>query len=60
MEYRADLVNQYRNKRRRKATMKKKGRCEINKNDLIMIRLLQIIAAVCVADAAYTLWRCMG
>jgi len=60
MEYRADIVNQYRDRRRRKTRMKKKGRCEINKNDLIMIRLLQIIAAVCIADMAYTLWRCMG
>lgn len=60
MEYRADLVNQYRNKRRRKSKMNKKERCEPNKNDLIMIRLLQVIAVVCVVDAAYTLWRCMG
>ena len=58
MDYKPDIVNQYRNRRRSK--MNKKERCAVNKNDLIMIRLLQIIAAVCIADAAYALWRCMG
>jgi len=58
MDYKPDIVNQYRNRRRSK--MNKKERCAVNKNDLIMIRLLQIIAAVCIADAAYTLWRCVG
>jgi len=33
--------------------------CQFSKYDKIMIRLLQIIAVVCVVDMAYTLWRCM-
>lgn len=37
-----------------------KKTCQFSKNDKIMIRLLQIIAVVCLADMAYVLWRCVG
>ena len=39
--------------------MVEKKVCQFSKYDKIMIRLLQVIAAVCVVDMAYTLWRCM-
>ena len=38
----------------------KKTNCSTSRNDKIMIRLLQVIAVVCLADMAYVLWRCMG
>jgi len=35
-------------------------KCKFSKHDKIMIRIIQVIAVVCLADIAYTLWRCMG
>jgi len=40
--------------------MSEKKACQFSKCDKIMIRLLQIIAVVCVIDMVHVLWRCMG
>jgi hypothetical protein len=39
---------------------KKESSCRFSKSEKIMIRLLQIMAVVCVVDIAYVFWRCMS
>jgi len=39
---------------------KEKKMCKFSKHDKVMLRIIQVIAVVCLVDIAYTLWRCMG